>query len=83
MQFANVRDLRLETNKVLKLSREDGPVVVTRRGQPIALLRTISKEDFDFQIGSLWSRLRQAAERSGFKPRDVARLIKEIRNLKR
>ena len=46
MRFANVRELKLETNRVLEKSIENGPVVVTRNGSPIAMLRSISEDDF-------------------------------------
>lgn len=75
MRFANVRELKFETNKIIELSRKIGPIVVTRRGGPVALLRTISDDDFAFGIKSLCNRLRQAAERSGFSAKDVEKLI--------
>ncbi len=83
MRFANIRQLKLETNKVLNLSRKNGPVVVTRRGRPVALLRTISENDLAFRIGPLWNRLRRAAERAGYGPDDVEKLIKQVRVSKR
>lgn len=83
MRFANVRELKLETNKVLELSRKNGPIVVTRRGQPIALLRTISENDLSFKTTRLWERLKVAAERSGYGPGDIEKLIKHSRPPKR
>lgn len=83
MRFANIRQLKLETNKVLNLSKKNGPVVVTRRGRPVALLRTISENDLAFRIGPLWNRLRRAAERAGYGPDDVEKLIKQVRVSKR
>lgn len=83
MRFANVRELKLETNKVIELSKKNGPVIVTRRGQPIALLRTISENDFAFSISTLWNRIRKAAEQAGYKSSDVEKLIKQVRSLKR
>lgn len=79
MRFANIRELKLETNKVLKKSKINGPVVITRNGNPIALLRIISENDLTCKIGSLWKGLRQAAERAGYGPADVEKLIKESR----
>lgn len=83
MRFANIRELRLETNKVLALSRRNGPVVVTRNGYPIALLRVISEDDFDLKIGPLWKRLKIAAERAGYRAKDVQRLLKKVRTAKK
>jgi prevent-host-death family protein len=79
MRFANIRELRLETNKVIEMGKKKGPVVVTRRGRPIALIRTISKNDFTYSIKTLWSRLRLAAERAGYGPADVEKLIREVK----
>ena len=79
MIFANIRELKLETNKVLNWTRKKGPVVVTRHGRPVALLKNISEENMEVQIPSLWNRLRQAAERSGYALKDVDQLIKETR----
>lgn len=83
MRFANIRELRLETNKVLALSRRNGPVVVTRNGYPIALLRVIGEDDFDLKIGPLWKRLKTAAERAGYRAKDVQRLLKKVRTAKK
>lgn len=79
MQFANVRELKLQTNKILELSRKYGPVIVTRRGRPVAFLRTISEDDLMVGIKPQWNRLRQAAERAGYKSKDIEKLIKSVR----
>lgn len=79
MRFANVRELKLETNKVLEMSRQKGPVIITRRGKPVALIRGIKEEDFAQRFDRLWERIRLAAERSGYGHKDVDRLIAEIR----
>jgi prevent-host-death family protein len=79
MRFANIRELKLETNKVLEMSRKKGPIVVTRRGRPIALIRTINEEDFSYSLKPLWDRLRIAAGNAGYGPGDVEKLIKEAR----
>ena len=79
MRFANIRELRLETNKVLEISKKKGPIVVTRRGRPIALIRTINENDLTYSIRTLWNRLRTAAERAGYGHKDVEKLIKEAR----
>ncbi|MBI5554295.1 MAG: hypothetical protein HY920_00375 [Elusimicrobia bacterium] len=79
MQFANVRELKLETNKILELSRKHGPIIVMRRGHPVAFLRTISEADFAVSITPLWNRLRQAAEHAGYTAKDVEKLIKRSR----
>jgi prevent-host-death family protein len=82
MRFANVRELKLETNKVLALSRKRGPVIITRNGKPVASLRTIGEDDFSVNAGSLWESVRKSAERSGYGPEDVDKLIYSVRSPK-
>ena len=82
MRFANIRELKLETNKVIEMGKKEGPVVVTRRGRPIALIRTIGENDFTYSVKTLWNRLRVAAKRAGYGPGDVEKLIREARTSK-
>ena len=83
MRFINIRELKLNTNKVINLSEKNGPLVVTRRGRPVAVLKSISEEDLSFKIKPLWNNLRLAAERAGYGPEDVEKLIKKARVSKR
>jgi prevent-host-death family protein len=82
MRFANVRELKLETNKVLALSKKKGPVIITRNGKPVAFLRTIGEDDFSVNVSALWDRARTSAERSGYGPKDVDKLIASVRSPK-
>ena len=77
MVFVTVRELKHHTPRVLQLSQRKGPVVVTRNGRPVAVLRTASLEDL--ALKGLWERLRHAADRAGFRRRDVERLIAQVR----
>lgn len=79
MEFVTIRELKHKTPQVLRLSQRKGPIVVTRNGRPVAVLRTASSEDWASQLGELWERLRQAARRSGFRRKDVEKLIAEVR----
>ncbi|OGX41621.1 MAG: hypothetical protein A3C53_08150 [Omnitrophica WOR_2 bacterium RIFCSPHIGHO2_02_FULL_68_15] len=79
MVFVTVRELKHHTPRVLQLSQRKGPVVVTRNGRPVAVLRTASLEDLALQFKGLWERLRHAADRAGFRRRDVERLIAQVR----
>lgn len=79
MRFANVRSLKVETARILALSAKKGPVVITRRGQPIAVLRSLDPDQAWKQFDALWKRLREAARRAGYGKRDVERLIAEVR----
>jgi prevent-host-death family protein len=79
MKFANIRELKLETNKVLKMSEKGGPVVILRNGKPVAVVRSVSEKDFSLKMDSLWPRLRKAAEKSGYGPQDVDKLVESVR----
>lgn len=79
MTFVTVRELKHHTPQVLQLSRRKGPVVVTRNGRPVAVLRTASAEGLTLQLGAAWKRLREAAHRAGFRAQDVERLIAQVR----
>lgn len=82
MYFANVRSLKIETAKILALSFKKGPVIITRRGQPIAVLRSLDPAQAWKQFDALWGRLKQAAQRAGYRRRDVEKLIAEVRKAK-
>ena len=77
MRFANIRELKLETNKIMEDAVAYGSVVVTRKGRPIALIRPINENDMSIKTGGLWKRLRAAAELSGHRLKDVDTLIKK------
>ncbi|MCL5674486.1 MAG: type II toxin-antitoxin system prevent-host-death family antitoxin [Candidatus Omnitrophica bacterium] len=80
MIFANIRELKLETGKILELSRKNGPVMVTKRGQPVAIIRGIKKGSQSvFTYSEVLNNIRQAAEKSGYRLKDVNRLINEVR----
>jgi prevent-host-death family protein len=79
MEFVTMRQLKHQTPQVLRLSQRKGPVVVTRNGRPVAVMRAASLEDLALQLGTLWHRFRQAARRAGFRRADVERLIAQVR----
>jgi prevent-host-death family protein len=82
MKFANIRELKLETNKVLSFSKQGGPVVITQKGKPVALLRSISEDDFSVNVNALWDRVRKAAEKKDYTPDNIDTLIKTVRTAK-
>ena len=82
MRFANVRSLKVDTARILSLSAKKGPVIITRRGQPIAVLRALDPEQAWRQFDALWARLKAAARRAGYGPKDVDRLIAAVRKRK-
>ena len=79
MQFANVRSLKVQTARVLALSAKKGPVIITRRGQPFAVLRALDPDAAWKEFDGLWKRLREAGRRAGYKRGAVDRLITEVR----
>ena len=83
MRFANIRELKIETNKVIALSKSDGPVIITRHGQPVVLLRPINSQDLTLKATTVWNSVRKSAERAGHKAANIKRLIRETRAVKR
>lgn len=80
MRMINVRELKIETKRVLGSMLLKGPVLITRRGKPIALMRSLSSKELDIRFGPLWDRIRIAAENAGYKPKDITRLIAAVRS---
>jgi prevent-host-death family protein len=83
MRFANIRELKLETNKIMEEAASYGSVIVTRKGKPIALIGPISEDDISIKLGGLWPRLRASAESAGYGPKDVDALIRKSRHKKK
>jgi len=79
MHFANIRSLKVETAKILALSAKEGPVLITRRGRPIAVLKSLNADEAWKEFPQLWRRMRDAAKRAGYGSRDVEKLIAQVR----
>jgi antitoxin (DNA-binding transcriptional repressor) of toxin-antitoxin stability system len=47
MKFVTVKDLKVETPKVLKLTDQGEDVVVTYRGKPRALIRRLTEDEIE------------------------------------
>lgn len=47
MPFVNVRELHDRTAEILRRVKEGDPVVVTRYGKPIAVIRDLAEEDLE------------------------------------
>ncbi len=63
MKFANVRDLRLDTKKVLaKARRRD--VLVTYRGKPWVLIQKMTEDDLEDYILTHHPKFKRVLERS-------------------
>ncbi len=83
MKYTNVRELKLNTSKVLEESAKYGNVVVTKNGRPVALIRPVSEDDFNIKPKILWPKLRKGAERAGYGLKDVDKLVKAVRKKKK
>ena len=83
MRYANIRELKLETNRVLEQCERYGNVIVTRKGRPVALIRAVAEDDVLIKARPLWNRLKDGAARAGFGPKDTGSLIKSARKKKK
>lgn len=78
MKFASVADVKARLSAYLKESQE-GPVVVTRNGKPVAVLVAVTEEDelermvlaHSPKFQALLDRSRRQIEESGGIPHDV------------
>ncbi len=65
MKFANIRELKLETNRVLKMTEKNGPVVILRKGKPVAVVSSVSEKDFSLRVNEPALKIRKNAGRAG------------------
>ncbi|OGW60734.1 MAG: hypothetical protein A2V83_10785 [Nitrospirae bacterium RBG_16_64_22] len=72
MKFANVRDLRLETKKILGEARDED-VLVTYRGKPWVIIQKITEDDLEDYILTHHPRFRRALQKS-FKEKEAGKL---------
>ena len=63
MKFANVRDLRLDTKKVLNEARQED-VLVTYRGKPWVIIQKITEDDLEDYILTHHPKFKKALEKS-------------------
>jgi len=47
MKFTNVRELKLDTKKVLEMAGEGEDVVVTYRGKPKVVIKKLTEDEFE------------------------------------
>ena len=83
MEFATIRELKHKTSKVIETGKSNGPVIVTRRGKPVALLRAVESGDLEIRLKPLWKRLRAAAEKNSYSGKDVNKIINNVRKAKK
>ena len=53
MRFVTVRDLRLKSGEVWRRVRQEGELVVTSNGKPVAVLADVDEEYLEDFLGSL------------------------------
>lgn len=63
MKFANVRDLRLDTKKVLSQARQED-VLITYRGKPWVIIHKIAEEDLEDYILTHHPKFKRTLEES-------------------
>jgi antitoxin (DNA-binding transcriptional repressor) of toxin-antitoxin stability system len=64
MKFIPSRELRLRPGKVWKDLRAEGELVVTRNGQPVALMLPVNGEDLEDRLRAVRAgELREAVDR--------------------
>lgn len=63
MTFANIRDLRLDTKKVLKKARQED-VLVTYRGKPWVMIQKITEDDLEDYILTHHPKFKRALKKS-------------------
>ncbi len=63
MKFANVRDLRLDTKKILNEARQED-VLVTYRGKPWVMIQKITEDDLEDYILTHHPKFKKALEKS-------------------
>lgn len=73
MKFANIRELKLETNKVLKMTEHGEPVVILRKGKPVAVVSNVSEKDFSVNVRDLRGRVKRPAETAALNVMEGAR----------
>lgn len=47
MIFANVRELKNKTSELLRATREGEDIIVTLRGKPAAVIRSLTEEEIE------------------------------------
>jgi len=53
MRFIAVRDLRLKPGQVWERLDQEGEMIVTSNGRPIALLTRVNEEDFESTVAAV------------------------------
>jgi antitoxin (DNA-binding transcriptional repressor) of toxin-antitoxin stability system len=53
MKFLNVRDLRNQTSKVWSDLSEEGEIVVTNNGRPVAILTAVNESNLEESLAAI------------------------------
>ena len=81
MKFSTMRELKLETTKVFRDLRKEGMILITKRGKPVAILERFTEDDFAVQFDALRKKSRESAEKLGLRPKDIDKIIQEVRGV--
>lgn len=64
MKFANVRELKNRTSKLLRLTQKGNNILITSRGKPVAILHGIREEEIEDYVLTHHPDLRKAIEKA-------------------
>ncbi len=53
MRFVTVRELRSQSARIWRQLAEDGDMVITSNGKPVAILSAVSQEDLEGSLSAL------------------------------
>jgi prevent-host-death family protein len=53
MKFISMRDLRLRPGKVWKMAKEEGDVVLTVNGRPVAILTGVDENSLETEVSAI------------------------------
>ena len=58
---------------------EEGVILITKRGKPIAILERFTETDFAKQFDEVRKKSLESAEKAGVSPKDIDKIIQEVR----
>ncbi len=91
MEFVTIRDLRLKPGAVWDKLRQQGEIILTSNGRPVAVITGVGENDVEETLAALRraraqaavSRLRRAAAASGVNKLSAADIEAEIAQVRR
>lgn len=91
MEFVTIRDLRLKPGAVWDKLRQQGEIILTSNGRPVAVIAEVGENDVEETLAALRraraqaavSRLRRAAAANGVNKLSAAEIEAEIAQVRR